>query len=220
MRFIDKSKRCKEFDDFIKNPNNLLGKWNLPTDIKTALHNHLIDEQKSLCIYCQQTIHKKIGWEFPPKSSIEHIIPRGKYPGLTYIYCNLSVVCKSSANPKTAIHGKGKKRLFCEEVRYDEYNEDKFLNPIELADIEDYFEYNVITGEIIASNKNLERADYMIGILNLNNTVLTNMRKEKYDEVRNDVDNSKISDIHDFLDPNYDELPPFYSMLKAAFKNS
>jgi len=118
MRFIDKPKRCQDFDNFISNPNNLLGSWDLPTDVKTTLHNHLVEEQKGLCIYCQQSIQKKFGPDYPSKTLIEHLRPRGKYYELTFVYCNLSVSCQGfDCHQKVNRPPKGKNFVGMEEVR-------------------------------------------------------------------------------------------------------
>ncbi|MDQ7089267.1 MAG: retron system putative HNH endonuclease [Methylococcales bacterium] len=148
MRFIGKSKRCDEFDTYIKDNVQLLsstGKWNLPTDIKTKLHNDILKQQQGLCIYCQQELPEKENAQYLPESIIEHLRPRTKYPELTHIFCNLSVACKKHKQKKD------KKELidFCEDRKDEEYDEDKFLNPHELVDIETYFEYDT-EGNIFA----------------------------------------------------------------------
>ena len=113
MRFIDKSKRCDEFDKYINdNPHGLssTGKWNLPTDIKNKLHNNIL-KQQGLCIYCQQELPEKENPQYLPESIIEHLRPKTKYAGLTYVFCNLSVACKKHKQKKD------KKELidFCED---------------------------------------------------------------------------------------------------------
>ena len=42
------------------------------------------------------------------------------------------------------------------------------------------------------------------------------MREQQYLNIINEVNNNGL-DIEDFLDPNYPELPKFYSMLKQLF---
>ncbi len=218
MRFIDKPKRCQEFDNFISNPNNLLGKWDLPTDVKTTLHNHLVEEQKGLCIYCQQAISKKSGIDYPPKTLIEHLRPRGKYPELTFVYCNLSVSCQGfDCHQKVDRPPKGKK--FCGHGRGEEYDENKFLNPTELTDLEEYFEYSA-DGKIRPSKKAPEKAEYMIEILDLKHETLKDMRKEQHLIFKERLDSGllTIEELEELLsDSNSSELPPFYSMLKFLF---
>ncbi|MCK9637517.1 MAG: TIGR02646 family protein [Methylobacter tundripaludum] len=214
MRFIDKSSRCKEFDDYVnKNSEffSIKGGWDLPADVKIILHNHLLKQQKGLCIYCEQQLLEKTGAEYLPESIIEHIRPRTKqkYPELTYICCNLSVACKKSKKKED----KNDDIDFCEDRKADEYDELKFLNPTELPEIEAYFEYD-IEGNIFPYRNN-ERARYMIEVaLNLNHKKLNNMRKTQYD-IFSEMNIEDVENI--LLDGNAEQLPAFYSMLKNQF---
>ncbi len=213
MRYIDKSRRCPEFDNYITSDSP--SDWNeFLSDIKLKLHRHLWKEQKGLCVYCEQGIPEKKGLEYRIRSHIEHIRPRSKdeYKHLTFCYTNLSVSCegfdsRADENPK---------KEFCEHRKGDEYDEEKFLNPVELPDIEDYFEYD-IEGKIFPNSKrndiDMKKAEYMVKILELNNETLTDMRREQYETVIED----QLDDFGDFLNPDYEILPPFYSMLKQLF---
>jgi uncharacterized protein (TIGR02646 family) len=220
MRYIDKSRRCAEFDEYVNNDSPSV--WEeFKTDIKLKLHQHLWREQQGLCIYCQQEVPEKTETEYKIRSHIEHIRPRrgfnrDKYVHLTFCYENLSVSCEGfdcktddSLNPK---------KEFCEHNKHNEYDEDKFLNPVECKDIEDYFSYE-INGKIRPnSNKNQEdisKAEYMIEILYLNHPTLTNMRNKQYQLIIEQQKNG--IDIKEFLNPHYDLLPGFYTMLKQLF---
>ena len=214
MRFIDKSKRYDKFDEYInKNTQHLssTGEWNLPTDIKNKLHNHILKQQQGLCIYCQKELPEKEKAQHLPESIIEHLRPRTKYAELTYVFCNLSVACKKHKQKKD------KKELidFCEDRKDEEYDEDKFLNPHELVDIETYFKYD-IEGNIFASNN--ESADYMIEtVLNLSHSTLKEMRKTQYD-IFLQMSYDDFNVVEEILsDDKSEKLPPFYSMLKFLF---
>ncbi|MBE9563439.1 MAG: hypothetical protein IMF12_11325, partial [Proteobacteria bacterium] len=89
----------------------------------------------------------------------------------------------------------------------------------ECKDIEDYFVYG-INGEIFPNpNKNEEnipKAEYMVEtVLDLNHSTLKKMREEQYliivEQEKNGID------IEELLSPNYNLLPPFYTMLKQIF---
>jgi len=207
MRYIKQIERCKEFDDHIDN-SSISTKWDLPTDVKTALHNHLLKQQQGLCIYCEQKIFPK-GKEgqYLPKSMIEHVRPkdRDKYPELTYILCNLAVACRATEEKP--------KDVYCEDNKKNLYDENNFLNPLEKVDVEDYFEYDA-EGKIHPKNNNT-KAKYMIEkILNLDCTTLQNMRKEIYSIYIN----MPLADVETILrDDKNESLPPFYSMLKQLF---
>ena len=214
MRYIEKSNRYPEFDDYVNSDSPTV--WaDFKTDIKLKLHRHLWREQQGLCIYCQQEIPEKTGPEYNIRSHIEHIRPRShpQYAHLTFCYENLSISCEGF-DCKTE-HLKPQKE-FCEHRKGNEYDEDKFLNPVELPDVEQYFEYN-IEGEIhpnsTTNNGNQTKAEYMIKILDLNHPKLKDMRKEHYDLI---IEQPEF-DIEDFLNLNYEFLPPFFSMLKQLF---
>jgi hypothetical protein len=89
---------------------------------------------------------------------------------------------------------------------------------VECKDIEDYFSYE-INGKIRPNpNKNQEdisKAEYMIEILYLNHPTLTNMRNKQYQLIIEQQKNG--IDIKEFLNPHYDLLPGFYTMLKQLF---
>ena len=214
MRYIDKSRRCTEFDEYVNSDSPSV--WReFKTDIKLKLHQHLWREQQGLCIYCQQSVPKKMEVEYSIRSHIEHIRPQKPYINLVFCYKNLSISCEGfdcnteDTNPK---------KEFCEHRKGNEYDGDKFLNPVECEDIEDYFTYD-IEGKIHPnrrkSQQEIIKAEYMIKILHLNHRNLIKMRKEQYNVIITDQVNGL--DIKDFLSPNYDFLPSFYSMLKQLF---
>jgi len=200
---------------YIDNLNhNTLFDWDeLQTHLKINLHQHLWREQQGLCIYCQQGVPEKTGTEYHIKSHIEHIRPRSNYPNLTFEYNNLSISCEGF----DCSQEKGK-QAFCEHRKGDEYDEDKFLNPVEITEIEEYFEYDIEGGIYPNSSKNQkdkEKAEYMIRILDLNHKILKNMRKEQYQTIVESTINGE--NIKDILNPNYETLESFYSMLKLLF---
>lgn len=87
-----------------------------------------------------------------------------------------------------------------------------------MSDIEDYFVYD-IEGKIHPnSNRDQEercKAEYMIAILDLNHPKLIDIRKEQYQLIIEQQENGL--DIEEFLNPHYDLLPAFYTMLKQLF---
>lgn len=189
--------------------------WNeLPTNLKHTLHLHLWQEQQGLCIYCQQAIPEKTETQSSAqiRSHIEHIRPRHPYSALTFYYHNLSVSCEGF---DCAAIGQPKKE-FCEHRKANEYDENQFLHPFELQDIEDYFEYD-IEGRIFANHlKNdseQQKANYMIKILALNHKELERLRVTTYSQMLDE----NLSDINELLNPNVSQLPAFYSMLKFLF---
>lgn len=105
---------------------------------------------------------------------------------------------------------------FCGHRKDDEYDENQFLNPIELQEIESYFEYD-IEGRIFPSHLKSEeeqkKAKYMIEILALNHKKLNTLRVKHY----NSLLDQDADERNKLLDPNQERLPAFYSMLKFLF---
>jgi uncharacterized protein (TIGR02646 family) len=217
MRYIDKSKRCIEFDEYV-NSNSLKVWGDFKTEIKLKLHQHLWREQQGLCIYCQQEVPEKTETEYTIRSHIEHIRPQKPYASLIFCYKNLSISCEGF-DCNTGDTKKPQKE-FCEHRKGSEYDENRFLNPVECEDIEDYFIYD-IDGKIHpnterSQEKTIEKAEYMIQILHLNHPKLIDMRKKQYKLIIEKQEKDEL-EIKDFLSPDYDLLPAFYSMLKQLF---
>lgn len=180
-------------------------------EVKRDLSEHLLSEQKELCVYCQQHLviaspHTKLS----DISHIEHIKPkaRGRYPQDTFNQKNIVLSCngfncKAIAEPPE----------FCGHNKNQLYDELRFLNPVQKKDLEQYFDYT-FEGEIrpspSLSKKDRQKANYMIEILDLQNPVLVNMRKDAF----SDVIDYEEDEIAELLDDSYDSLPGFFSMLK------
>jgi len=165
---------------------------------KFATAKYIIEkEQKNLCVYCEQRIRN-----YPKDCHIEHLKPRSTNKKYTFDYSNLAVSCNSgkSQQVKSAIQYSG---LTCGHKKGELYDEKKFLSPVELENISDYFVFDFISGSISFSQKNQERASYMIDLLNLNDkglqiarrNALINLRKivqENY-KTKNEKKNALIT---------------------------
>lgn len=238
MRYIDKSNRSKEFDDFIdhfklknrewkrlkKTNDKLKDGFRSGSDIQLLLHQHLWTEQKGLCIYCEQELEAKLAKNTDKKgfSHIEHLRPKGTYKDLRFEQSNLSVSCDGfdtrNQNPIT-------EKEFCGHKKHFEYDEDLFLNPLEVENVEDYFEYD-IEGNMYP-NQELEESEkqkaiYTIDLLNLQHDILIDMRKNQYEIILEEylsyeTETEKDAYIEDLLNPNHKTYPAFYSMLKKLF---
>lgn len=229
MRHINKTELCQDFDDYIKEMHydisldNYIKKtsvkkhpWKrLNNEIKEILAKHLYAEQKGLCIYCQQSLINAFPEIlFSNIAHIEHLKPktRGKYPQETFNQKNLTLSC----NGFDCKNEKGTSE-FCGHNKLEEYNSLYFINPVEIEDTEKYFEYT-FEGEIypaeLLSEKEKKKAEYMINVLDLKNSVLTDMRKDNY----TDIITIHKDEIDLFLDENVENLPSFYSMLKQLLK--
>lgn len=217
MRHIDKTSECTEFEVYKQANAVALQTWRdfRDTYIKLCLHQHLWKEQKGLCVYCQQEIPQKVQIDSQGNihpSHIEHIRPKSVFAHLTFLHQNLSISCEGFdiQNPPTPIS-----KAFCGHLKDNNYDEALFLHPFEVADVERYFSYN-IQGKIESSGREDSKANYMIQLLHLDNTILEDMRSEQYLLVIEEVTNNNL-DIVEYLDIHYTQLPAFHSMLKQLF---
>ncbi len=216
MRYISKTNRCLAFDAYAK-PAGWSG---FDSSVKLTLHQHLLAEQQHLCIYCQQSIPKKTQkddhFASPPvlhPSHIEHIRPKdaGQFPHLSFEYTNLSVSCNGfDIDAATAATPD-----FCGHPKASQFDDTRFLHPIEETGIETFFEYD-LNGDIKPSVQDPAKAIYTIQLLGLEKETLREMRERQYDVVLESV-NSGALDITAYLDPAQPELPKFFSMLRQLF---
>lgn len=214
MRYIPKTNRCADFDNYLAKSRPSV--WNgFNKDVKLKLHQHLLKEQRYLCVYCQQSIPPKLLKDIQPgtihPSHIEHIRPKeiGQWPHLTFDYTNLGVSCNGfDTNLPAGAHD------FCGHPKANAFDDTLFLHPFENQDIEDYFEYD-INGKIKPSAKSPAPAQFTIDLLKLDHPTLDYMREQQYllliDEEANGLD------MADYLDETQPVLPKFISMLKQLF---
>lgn len=154
---IDK-KEAPEFFKKFKIQNNPCN-WNdYNFKIKKTLKEYMLEyEQNYYCPYCELEINVE-------DSQIEHIKPKDIFPELLHEYSNYLVGCQNS---KTCGHYKS-----------NQWSE-KFIDPT-LENPEDYFSYDIKTGEIISKENEgikFEKANYTITLLNLNDKRLCEIRK-------------------------------------------
>ncbi len=216
MRYINKNNRCIAFESYItRTPPSNWKKVNV--NIKLTLHQHLWAEQKGLCVYCQQSIRKKLVKDAASNplhpSHIEHIRPKdttGTYAHLIFEHTNLGVSCNGSdVDDISDILPK-----YCGHAKLNTHDDALFLHPYEVADIEDYFSYD-LNGKITPSVKDAQKAQYTIDLLKLDHLDLNDMRERQYQIILEEVSNGL--DIDEYLDIHQPELPKFYSMLKQLF---
>lgn len=129
--------------------------------IKSKIKAFILDnEQSKFCPYCEKAIYNI------NEGHIEHIKPRDLFPKLFQQYSNLLVSC----NEKNS----------CGSVKHNKYS-DEFINPV-IENPKEFLTYNLASGEIIPLCKDVDdirnkRALYTIELLNLNNYILKDARK-------------------------------------------
>jgi len=163
MLRVNKKSEPEEFTKYkSKNKNkskNKIINWDsFSTEIKQILKQYLLEEQENRCCpYCEIEINLY-------NSQIEHIKPKDKFPRLLTSYDNLIACCIESKR--------------CGNSKANKWDK-LFINPV-IENPEDYFEYNIKTGEIISIFKDgekYEKAKYTIDLLNLNDNRLCEIRK-------------------------------------------
>lgn len=159
--FINKTASLNHWDDY----------HNCCKRQKRALRKYILKhEQNNLCIYCESKISSNNN-----SSHIEHIRPKAlnRYPELTFEYTNLVVSCNGNCH-----NDENNYRDTCGHIKENMYKENKFLNPVEIINIREYFDYNLNNYLIIPSSKDTNKAQYMINTLHLNDGGLPKARKK------------------------------------------
>lgn len=137
------------------------------------LQVQMCQDQGGVCCYCGLKL------QFPDTQhySVEHVLPRSKFPELVGEYKNLLLSCHSSelerAQLKETIHSKKERRnsLHCDEFKD---NKELHYSPLQ-ADCALHFSYK-LNGEVKGSDKEAEED---IEILNLNCHSLKERRREQ-----------------------------------------
>lgn len=169
MHFIQKSQSPDFFEQ--EKRNVPLTEWDsFKNPCKGKLKSFLLYEQHNLCGYCEREIS-------PDNSHFEHLAPQKKYPELRFEYKNLIASCNGTFLNATSRRTIDKQS--CGHRKEDKYNPELFLNPVAVSDISAYFNFDPDTGKMKPVDEDVKsaKADYTIGVLNLNSRYLCNARK-------------------------------------------
>lgn len=156
--------------------------------------NILFLEQEEYCPYCEKRIYDDEG-------HIEHIKPRDLYPKEFQNYNNLIVSCDEKNS--------------CGKYKRNNYS-NNLINPV-IDDPDEYFDYNIASGEIIPKNndessKEYIRAIYTIETLNLNCYELKEARKALIDILN--VYRENYDEYNSYLQYFLDDRQNFPSLIK------
>ena len=158
MLKVNKKSEPAEFTKY-KSKNKIINWDSFTAEIKQVLKQYLLEEQEnSCCPYCEMEINLN-------DSQIEHIKPKDKFPKLLADHDNLVACCLESKR--------------CGNSKANKWDE-LFINPV-IENPEDYFEYDIKTGEItpiFKEGNRYEKAKYTIDLLNLNDNRLCNIRRK------------------------------------------
>lgn len=177
----------------------------LGIEIKRKLKKYMLkEEQNYYCPYCERKIitkyeiqdsEKNVDVALKKKSHIEHIIPKSIKPQLFQEYNNFLVSCTDKET--------------CGMAKENNYS-DNFINPV-LENPQEYFEYDIKTGEIRAKKNSLEKqlkAEETIKILNLNQSKLKNARYVLIQQLY------FIKDLSLYKDENFPSLVEYIEKIK------
>lgn len=190
MKKIIKNPEPVELIEYKKTPGVSFDGW--PKEVRDPVKKSLVEEQGYICCYCQQYI------DVFPNTIIEHFLPRnGKgYDHLSLEYTNLLASCDGGQGERSLRDDKGRKKNKKYPVHCDasKENEKIGISPLR-EDCERFFLYDD-DGNIFPKDSDELSDDYLmaeetIRILNLNNNVLSQLRKAAFDG---------------FLDHTYEQL--------------
>ena len=137
---------------------------------KRILHEALLAEQGRVCCYCGRTISLA-------DSHIEHFRPQESREDLALDYKNLHASCIRETNPGAPLH--------CGHAKGSDFDENRNISPLG-KDCERRFMYLSGNGAISPTEKADDAATYMIGLLNLNVSFLSERRAQALKSVYTD----------------------------------
>jgi len=172
MRYIRKQTPPSCFSDLVKLASDSTQWSELQNPCKAKLRERiLVAEQQRLCIYCER------GIEQDKHGHLEHMEPQS-VPGRRFDYANIVVSCNGGDCGCEHHHGyDGLDIKSCGHRKGGDFDSTRFLNPTQLSNIAEYFEYDHTSGAIKASKLDPESANYMINeLLHLDNPFLNHSR--------------------------------------------
>jgi uncharacterized protein (TIGR02646 family) len=149
---------------------------------KKPLRSELHTRQQGLCAYCEINIHTEQANDLNIGSHVEHILPKEKYPQLTFDYNNLILSCFATGGEIKADE-RDPAPISCGHAtlkRTNDFDELLFIKPTDL-DCEQYFSFE-LDGEVIPhpslNPPDIDKAEHTLNVLNLNCLRLKRLRED------------------------------------------
>lgn len=180
---------------------------------KRKLKIHILqNEQNELCCYCEGLLCVTSA-----DHHLEHIVPRNIDDSLIFEYTNILVSCDGKHHNEVADNSISS----CGHRKDGYFDATLFLNPVDVTDIESYFKYNKVNGQIKPSDRDVPKATYTILLLNLNgnNNTLAQARIIAKNAILNHLktivdENDRVSTLRTLL--TNDNLA-FRTFIRACF---
>lgn len=203
--------------------------WRAFSARKAIVKSHFVTKQFGLCAYSEISLENN----FPIINSmgesitcdfgahIEHIEPKSKNPQRTFDHTNLVVSAIDDCKARNIL----KENVFGGHAKGSWYKADEFISPL-MTNCCDYFHYEV-SGRVVPktnliNQREKDRADLTINVLNLNAPLLIRWRKaclEQLDIMINEADDEASLRLLAELEllPVAHLLQPFFSAKKSIF---
>ncbi len=217
MRFVEKKESPAFFENLKEkyqlNENKTWGDFKGKS--KKALTEILRQEQCCLCIYCEcflpddddscyeelekqlkkdnKNVKSSVGGDNRNCTHIEHLKPKKMYKNLMFSYENLTLSCQGVDDKE-----KMKIESTCGHSKDEKFDENLFISPVAVTDIDKYFSYDEENGSIKPSGLGGEKANYMIKLLKLDSEHLSVKRstaKRAIEEVYKSVPYDQQLDV-------------------------
>lgn len=142
------------------------GYTDLQNPEKAHLHAALIKEQGGVCCYCGRSVSQS-------DSHIEHFRPQESRPDLALDYANLHASCIRETKPGNPLH--------CGHYKGSGFDENSHISSLD-SGCEERFRFTLM-GKVLPSKIDDSAAQYMIALLNLDCSFLSNRRQEALEDV-------------------------------------
>lgn len=200
MRYILKNNEPQAFSNWKASAND---DWqptykNLPSDIKKAVYDSLLNEQEHICCYCERTLTEN-------DYHIEHLNPQSLDEGDDLDYGNFICSCLNITKKGTPLH--------CGKLKGDNIIS---INPLQ-EDCQSKFTYT-LSGEINGEDHD---ANDTIEILGLNINNLIDMRKKAMSPfISDELDDDELQKfvLGYITDTPNGKRNAFCSMIEYLFK--
>jgi uncharacterized protein (TIGR02646 family) len=183
---------------------------------KAVLQDMLLEQQYGLCAYSELRADQEgLGYH------IEHVRPKSQFPQETFFFGNLI----SSALRDQDLRARPASEVFGGHAKRDAYEENRFVSCLD-PDCPRFFAY-LSTGHVVPAlaldPQDRGKADYTIGLLNLNSPFLVTLRRQWWEDLdslyQKHIDDD-MSIYHlaavDLLPAN-DRLSWFFSVTRQFF---